>query len=207
MVVLLATGALGVSNGVRELSGAVTPLQYSVTVAVILYGVLGLLAGGLLVVRHSWSVWVGTAWAVVVTYVGSTAALAYAGANATALAAVFGGIGSALVGAAVVWGARTAVRSGAERRMSVGARDVVTAILLLAWGSALDGCRTLYGGPPLVAARENDRLLTKRVRAKREPGELIAEDLSVCSVVPDVWRGIKPGDAWRCAWRHLPEGR
>ncbi len=113
LLVLLVTGALGVYHGVDDLSDVTTPFQYSVTIGVILYGLLGLAAGTLLALRHRWSVPVAVAWAVVVTFVASTAALAYAGEDATVLGAVFGGIGSALVGAAVVWGARIGVRLGA----------------------------------------------------------------------------------------------
>jgi hypothetical protein len=207
VLVLLGTGAVGIYGGVNDLSGAATPLQYSVTLGVILYGVLGLAAGGLLIGRHGWSVWLAAAWAVVVTYVASTAALAYAGSNATAVGAVFGGIGAALIGAAVVWGARTAVRSGPARGVSLGRRDVASVMLLLACGSPTGGCRTLYAGPPVVSSRENDELRTKRVRAKRAPDQLIAEDLSVCWVIPEVFRRINPGDAWRCAWRYVPDGR
>jgi hypothetical protein len=206
-LLLLGTGAVGIHNGINDLSGAATPLQYSVTVGVILYGVLGLAAGGLLVLRHRWSVWLAAAWTVVVTFVSSTAPLAYAGSSATVVGAVFGGIGAALIGGAVVWAASAAVRSGAARRSSLGKRDVAAVIFLLGCGSLINGCRTLYGGSPVVRSRENDGLLTKRVRAKREPDQLIAEDLSVCWVIPEVFRGIRPGDAWRCAWRYVPEER
>jgi hypothetical protein len=116
IVVLLATGALGLRNGARQLADATTPLQYSVTVSEIVYGVMGLAAGGLLAARHRSAVWLAAVWAVVVTYVASMAALAYAGAHATARGAVSAGIGSALIGAAVVWGARSAVRSRAHPR-------------------------------------------------------------------------------------------
>ena len=82
------------------------------------------------------------------------------------------------------------------------------AVILLVVGSApvWSACRQVYGGPP-VAGRQSEGLLTKRVRAKREPNELIAEDLTVCSVIPEVYASIRPGDAWRCAWRYVPDGR
>jgi hypothetical protein len=116
VLMLLGTGTVGIYSGINDLSGVMTPLQYSVTLGVILYGVLGLAAGGLLLRRHRWSIRLAAAWTVVVTYVASAAALAYAGPNATIIGAVFGGIGAALVGAAVVWGAKTAVRAGPSSR-------------------------------------------------------------------------------------------
>ncbi len=78
--------------------------------------------------------------------------------------------------------------------------------LLVASLSALTGCRQLYSGPPVVVTREVEPMQTKRVRAKREPDRLIAEDLSVCFVIPEVFAGVKAGDSWRCAWRYLPSG-
>ncbi len=77
-------------------------------------------------------------------------------------------------------------------------------LLLLISAVGLGGCRSLHQGPPMVG--EGDGLRTKRVRAKREPDRLIAEDLSVCWVIPEVFASIKPGDPWRCDWRHIPPG-
>ncbi len=79
--------------------------------------------------------------------------------------------------------------------------------LLFASMAGLGACRQLYSGPPVVADRNTDRLSTKRVRAKRDPDRLIAEDLSVCWVIPEVFVGVQPGAFWRCAWRHVPEGQ
>ena len=74
--------------------------------------------------------------------------------------------------------------------------------ILLAGVAGPSACRQLYNGPPVVVDRSDDGMVrTKRVRAKREPDRLIAEDLSVCWVIPDVFAGIKPGDHWRCDWR------
>jgi len=139
------------------------------------YGILGLAAAGALLVRHRWSV---------------------------GLAA---GIAAALIGAAVVWGARVAVRSRETLELARRARRMAPIILLVGCVPVWSACRQVYGGPPVVG--RTDGLLTKRVRAKREPNELIAEDLTVCSVIPEVYAGIRPGDSWRCAWRYVPEGR
>jgi hypothetical protein len=76
----------------------------------------------------------------------------------------------------------------------------VLALLLAAVGGSA-ACRQLYSGPPVVRDSNSDRLVTKVVRAKREPNELIAEDLTVCWVIPEVFAGIRPGDHWRCDWR------
>ena len=87
--------------------------------------------------------------------------------------------------------------------MSRGRRTrwVLSVVALLATVGGSAACRQLYSGPPVVRDRGSDRLVTKVVRAKREPDRLIAEDLSVCWVIPDVFAGIRPGDHWRCDWR------
>ena len=107
LLMLFATGLAGVLNGVRELGDARTPLQRSVTMGVLLYGVFGLAAGVAMIARHRASVWLAASWGVVVTYVASTAALAYAGPDATVVGGVASGVASALIAAGVTWGART----------------------------------------------------------------------------------------------------
>jgi hypothetical protein len=111
ILLLLNTGGLGVYNGVTELSGARTPLQQSVTLGVLIYGVLGLAAAIMLIARRPVSVWLSVAWTVVVTYVASTAALAYAGNDATIGGAVAAGIGALLIGIGIVWCARAVTRT------------------------------------------------------------------------------------------------
>jgi len=112
ILLLLNTGGLGLYNGVSELADARTPLQRSVTLGVLIYGVLGLAAAAALMARHRWSVPLAIGWAVVVTYVASTATLAYAGSDATVAAVVGGGVGAALIGIFVVWCARMITRPG-----------------------------------------------------------------------------------------------
>jgi hypothetical protein len=115
ILLLLNTGVLGLYSGLGELSGARTPLQRSVTGGVLMYGVLGLAAAVALFVRHRWSVPLSIGWAVVVTYVASFAALAYAGEDATIGGAIAGGVGAALIGAFVVWCARMdLLRTGSD---------------------------------------------------------------------------------------------
>jgi hypothetical protein len=111
ILLLLNTGGLGVYNGVTELSGARTPLQQSVTLGVLTYGVLGLAAAAMLIARRPVSVWLSVAWTAVVTYVASTAALAYAGDDATIGGALAGGVGALLIGIGIVWCARAVTRT------------------------------------------------------------------------------------------------
>jgi len=109
-LVLLTTGAIGLYSGIADISGARTPLQWSVTIGVIVYGVLGLLGGAALALRKRPALALAAAWAVVVTYVASTAAVAYGGADVPLSAPISGGIGAALVGAGVVWTAARLAR-------------------------------------------------------------------------------------------------
>lgn len=117
ILLLLNTGGLGVYNGITELHDAKTVLQRSVTVGVLIYGVLGLMGAVALVLRRPSAVWLSIVWAIVVTYVASTAALAYAGDDASTGGAIAAGLGAALIGALVVWCAWDATRpaSLAER--------------------------------------------------------------------------------------------
>ena len=110
ILLLLNTGGLGLYNGVSELSDAHTLLQRSVTTGVLIYGVLGLAAAVTLMMRSPLAVWLAVGWAIVITYVASTAALAYAGADASVGGAVAGGLGAALIGIGVVWCARVVTR-------------------------------------------------------------------------------------------------
>ena len=114
ILLLLNTGVLGLYSGLGELSEARTPLQRSVTTGVLIYGVLGLAAAVALFVRHRWSVPLSIAWAVVITYVASAAAPAYAGEDATIGGAIAGGIGAGLIGVLVVWCARRTIGARVE---------------------------------------------------------------------------------------------
>jgi hypothetical protein len=77
ILLLLATGCLGISNGIRELGDGETGLQRSVTFAVLLYGVLGLLGAMGLLRRRPWSVAVTAAWALSAMWAGTVASFAY----------------------------------------------------------------------------------------------------------------------------------
>jgi hypothetical protein len=202
---LFVSGALGLLNGVRELSQTLTPLQRSVSIGVLVYGIAGVAGGIALVARHPSAIWLAAIWGVAVTYVSSLAAIAYAGADATLVGAIAAGIGSALIAAAVIWAARLATRPRPPR--TDRARGAAVALLVLAASPGVEGCRQLYSGPPVVSERYGDRMTTKAVRAKREPDRLIAQDLTVCWVAPDIFTRIRAGDHWRCEWRVVPEGQ
>jgi uncharacterized membrane protein len=204
LLLLLGTGATGLYNGVRDLPGAATTLQYSVTIGVLLYGTLGVAAGVAMAMEHPSSVWLAALWGVVATYVASTAALAYAGSDATVRGAVAGGLGTALIAAGVVWSARASARQPAARDPGGGVRTLAIVTVVLGGAVGLGSCRSLYQSPSVPG--EIGGVVTKVVRAKREPDRLIAEDLSVCWVIPEVFAGIKPGDHWRCDWRRIPSG-
>jgi hypothetical protein len=123
--ILLVTGAIGILNGLRELSLTLTPLQRSVSLGVLTYGVVGLMGGLALVNRHPSAVWLAAAWGVVVTYVSSVAALAYAGSEATLVGAIASGVGASLIAAFVVWSARVMTRE--HGRVDVGRGDTAAA--------------------------------------------------------------------------------
>ena len=106
LLMLFVSGAVGLLSGTRDLSAALTPLQRSVTIGVLLYGVAGVIGGVALAARHRSASWLAAVWGAVVTYVASVAAIAYAGADATVGGAVASGVGSALIAAGVIWTAR-----------------------------------------------------------------------------------------------------
>src|SRR5690349_23194316 len=103
ILLLLNTGGLGLYNGLSELKDAHTPLQTSVTLGVLIYGILGTASTIVLMIRHPFSVWLTTAWAIVITYVASAASIAYGGDDVPVGSAIAGGVGAALIGAFVVW--------------------------------------------------------------------------------------------------------
>lgn len=117
VLVLVASGGLGLFNGVSELSDALTPFQRSVSTGVLIYGIFGVAGAVALIARRRSAVWLTAAWAIVVTFVASTAAHAYAGEDATLVGAIAGGLGTALIGLGVVWCARSVTRSARSRHV------------------------------------------------------------------------------------------
>jgi membrane associated rhomboid family serine protease len=110
ILTLAITGVLGIHNGVLEWTNPYTPFQRLVYVGVVLYGALGLIAVYAVVRRRSWSDRVVVAWGAAITFVSGTAAIAYGGPDVTAVAAIAGLLGGALVAAFVVWATRAPSR-------------------------------------------------------------------------------------------------
>ena len=108
LLLLGITGALGLINGVDEWRNPYSPFQRMVYYAVVSYGVLGVIATYGVVRRARWSRRVAIAWAVTITFVSSTAGIAYGGPGVTLIAAVAAGASAALLGAFVVWAVRGA---------------------------------------------------------------------------------------------------
>ena len=106
ILILIATGALGVYNGFNEWKNPYSPFQRAVYFGVVLYGVLGLVGAYGVIRRRGWSRPVVIGWASMVTFVSATAAIAYSNARVTPLAAIAAGASAALLGAFVVWAAR-----------------------------------------------------------------------------------------------------
>jgi hypothetical protein len=115
LAMLGVTGTLGLYNGVSEWGDARTGLQRSVTAAVLLYGVAGLVSTYGLVLRRRWSVWAAVVWGVGAAYAGTVAAVAYGGQDATAVGVLAAGIASVLLVAATIWGVRVATRGEAAK--------------------------------------------------------------------------------------------
>jgi amino acid transporter len=111
ILLLLATGYLGISNGIRELGDGETGLQRSVTFAVLLYGVLGLLGALGLLRKRPWSVAVTAAWTLSVMWAATVASFAFHDPalqereTLYGMAAAF--VSTALFGWLVVWTARS----------------------------------------------------------------------------------------------------
>jgi uncharacterized membrane protein YjfL (UPF0719 family) len=114
LAVLLLTGVLGVYNGLTEWGEWRTTMQQSVTVGVLLYGLLGLITALGLLQRRRWSVVTGFAWAVAVTYVPGVAVTAYGGEGATMLSAIAASGVTALIAVGVIWTAHLMTRDNPE---------------------------------------------------------------------------------------------
>jgi hypothetical protein len=101
-------GVLGSYDLPNEWRGATTPWQHTVSIAVALYGVLGIAGAVGLILRKQWSYACAIGWAVACVYAGTVAVIAYGGAP---LSGVLGAlIGAGAIGALVVWLTRVALR-------------------------------------------------------------------------------------------------
>lgn len=125
IVLLLGTGLMGLLNGSREWDDPSGAFQRSVTLGVLLYGVLGVAGGVGLALRRRWSVPLAAAWAIVVTYVATVASFAFHdptfSQSGTVIGTVASGFATALIGWFVVWAARFATRAQSLPR--AGATD------------------------------------------------------------------------------------
>lgn len=110
LALLLFTGGVGVYSGLTEWGEGQTPMQHSVPVGVLLYGILGLVTAYGLFRRRRWSVATSIAWAVPITYIPGVAIMAYGGEDAILGSAIAASVSSALIALAVVWTATVTTR-------------------------------------------------------------------------------------------------
>ena len=114
IVVIGLTGLVGLYEGPRDIGGAETTLQKSVSIAVTLYGLFGVLGAIGLARRKPWSVPVVAAFALAVMYAATIASFAFHDPTISqegTLAGVIGaGVSTAVFGALMVWAARSATR-------------------------------------------------------------------------------------------------
>lgn len=75
---MLILSALGGLNGIDGLDDDGTLLQRSVSIASVLYAAFGLAAGAGVLFRRRWSYPLAIVWAILVTYTGSVASVAWA---------------------------------------------------------------------------------------------------------------------------------
>ena len=110
LILLLVTGSIGVYNGISEWGEGRTPLQHSVTVSVLIYGVFGLVSAYGLLRRQPWSVPTAVLWMLGVVYAPGVAVMAYGGEDAIIGSAIAASVGSALVALGVVWTIQVTMR-------------------------------------------------------------------------------------------------
>ena len=118
LCVLVVLGCLGVFNGLNEWGEGETPLQHSVPVGVLLYGILGLITAYGLFRRERWTIWPAIGWAIAVSYVPGVAVMAYGGEDAILGSAIAASAGSAVIALGVIWTVR--VSTGERTRAVAG---------------------------------------------------------------------------------------
>ena len=111
LALLAFTGVVGIYNGISEWAGAATPLQRSVEIGVLLYGVFGLASLYGLLRRRRWSLRMVIGWAIAVTYVPGVAVMAYGGDDAIIGSAIAASVGSLLIALGVIWTTRVTTAS------------------------------------------------------------------------------------------------
>jgi hypothetical protein len=114
ITLLLVTGFLGIPNGIDDIGDAQSGLQRSVSVAVIIYGFLGVIGALGLMRRQPWSLWAVVGWSVATVYAASVSSFAYNDPTFSqpgTLPGVAGAfVATTLVCAFVVWTARSVTR-------------------------------------------------------------------------------------------------
>jgi hypothetical protein len=105
---MLFGGAVGSSNFVVEWSHGKTLAQHSVTLAVGIYGVLGLIGGLGLAFRKRWSVPCAVGWALASTYAAGTSVMAFGDGPLVGVISAY--LAAGAICALVVWCARLATR-------------------------------------------------------------------------------------------------
>jgi hypothetical protein len=125
-LVLLATGIIGLHNGVTEYPDGVNTGQRLVTVGVFIYGILGLTAAAGVVRRRRWGVTLTALWGVDVTLVGSGAVAVYSDGEGRTIGFISAFLACMLAALLVWWLARRSMEpAGSETRpMSQSGQDV-----------------------------------------------------------------------------------
>ena len=116
LLVLLGTGGLGLYNGINDIGDGEPALQNSDAVAVLLYGICGLMAGLGLLLRKPWSLPFAYGWAAGCVYAASVASFAFHdptfSEEGTVVGVVGAAIGALLICALAIWAVRSLSRGG-----------------------------------------------------------------------------------------------
>jgi len=108
--VIIAIAILGGMNGIDSIGDDGTVLQRSVGIASLIYSACGLLAGVGVLMKRAWSFPVAILWALVTTYTGSVASIAWAERGQPIFASFITAlILCVVICGLVVWGVRIAV--------------------------------------------------------------------------------------------------
>ena len=103
LVLMFASGVIGLRNGLTEWSGVTNGAQAIVTGGVLAYGVFGLAATLAVIRRWHLARWLVALWGIDVTMVATLAPRAYGGPDVPLLGALAGGVATALIAAGVWW--------------------------------------------------------------------------------------------------------
>lgn len=113
VLVLLATGVVGLRDGLSDVGAGETVLQNSVSGAVLIYGIFGIIAGvGVLACRR-WGVFAVYPWAAGAVYAATVASFAFSDPTFSKQGTIAGVVGafvaSVLMGWWAIWAAGTRV--------------------------------------------------------------------------------------------------